>query len=284
VNWSSSPITYLTVGTRSVSVAGFTIMDGWFPAGLQMPAHYHAGPTLAVILQGSFAERLSLRDHECRPGDLVVKPPGETHRDTFLSRGRAIAIEVVGERLAQLGPYIPRDALYTRNEEAQELAWRMARALRDPVGLASSLALEGLALELIATALRRDQTAGRVGPSWLRRFVEMLHDAPCDLPTIAAMARSAHMHPVYLARVFKTYYHCSLGVYARRLRLQWAAHQLVSTHEAIASIAQHAGFYDQSHFSRAFAAAMGLTPCRYRHLFARQALREPAVRSCPSRP
>jgi AraC family transcriptional regulator len=269
----SSPITYLTATTRTASANGLTVMDGCFPAGLRIPAHYHEGPTLAVILQGSFEEHLSTRSYECRAGLFVVKPPGETHRDAFAARGRAIAVEISAERVAHLGSFVPRDALYAANGEAYDLACRIACELRGAGGADSTLALEGLALELIAASIRRRETPGRTGPSWLRRFVDMLHDAPCELPTIAAMGQVVDVHPVYLARVFKTYYHQSLGVYARQLRLRWAANQLTSTNRPVAAIAQQAGFYDQSHFSRAFSAALGFTPSLYRQLFGRQEAR-----------
>lgn len=208
-----------------------------------------------------------MRTHECRAGQFVVKPPGETHCDAFSSPGRAIALEIAVQSLDQFGMFVPGEATYTQNEEAHSLAWHIARELRGSPGPASLLALEGLALELIAASARPKRTPARDGPSWLRRLVEMLQDSPCDLPTVTAMAQTVDVHPAYLARVFKTYYRRSLGVFARQLRLQWAAQRLVSTTEPVAAIAQAAGFYDQSHFSRAFFAETGFTPSRYRRLF-----------------
>jgi AraC-like DNA-binding protein len=68
----------------------------------------------------------------------------------------------------------------------------------------------------------------------------------------------------HLARSFRLAYGDSLGGYARRLRLEWAATQLVRSEEPLAYLAAKAGFVDQSHFTRAFRCEFGLTPGRYR--------------------
>jgi AraC-like DNA-binding protein len=49
-----------------------------------------------------------------------------------------------------------------------------------------------------------------------------------------------------------------------RLRLQLARRQLTESNDAVGTIAQACGFYDQSHFTRAFKKYTGLTPLAYR--------------------
>ena len=56
-----------------------------------------------------------------------------------------------------------------------------------------------------------------------------------------------------------------VGSYARQLRLTWAAARLTSSDDGIAQIALQAGFFDQSHFTRAFGRHFGLTPLAYRN-------------------
>ena len=48
------------------------------------------------------------------------------------------------------------------------------------------------------------------------------------------------------------------------LRLSWAAGRLRGSDDAIAQIAVAAGFFDQSHFTRAFKGQFGVTPLAYR--------------------
>jgi len=56
----------------------------------------------------------------------------------------------------------------------------------------------------------------------------------------------------------------SVGDYVLRLRLLMAQRRLRETADAIGRIATDCGFYDQSHFTRAFKAHTGLAPQQYR--------------------
>jgi AraC family transcriptional regulator len=78
------------------------------------------------------------------------------------------------------------------------------------------------------------------------------------------IAREVAVQPAHLARVFQRYFRVPIGAYVRRLRLEWAARQLVRSSEPLASLALAAGFADQSHFTRAFKRYSGLTPDAYR--------------------
>src|SRR5262249_21772677 len=79
--------------------------------------------------------------------------------------------------------------------------------------------------------------------------------------THEAVAAAVGIHPVHLARVFRYHFGATLGDYVRRLRVEFAARQLITTEETLAGIALAAGFSDQSHFTRTFKRQTGMTPC-----------------------
>jgi AraC family transcriptional regulator len=72
------------------------------------------------------------------------------------------------------------------------------------------------------------------------------------------------VHPAHLARTFRAHYRSSIGAYARRLRIERAAHELAQGEASIAEISFRSGFFDQSHFSRVFRELTGLTPAAFR--------------------
>src|SRR5262245_35676700 len=74
-------------------------------------------------------------------------------------------------------------------------------------------------------------------------------------------------HPVHLAREFHKYYQCTIGEYLRKLRIDFACHEVISSDSTLAEIALDAGFFDQSHFSRTFKCHTGLTPTEFRETF-----------------
>jgi len=74
------------------------------------------------------------------------------------------------------------------------------------------------------------------------------------------------MQPPSLARAFRRRYGCTVGEYVRRLRIEFACRELAGSEKPLASIAQNAGFFDQSHFSKTFKLLTGQSPAAYRKL------------------
>jgi len=133
---------------------------------------------------------------------------------------------------------------------------------------ASSLAIEGLALEVIAELSRHHvKTPGRKPPNSVEQTRELLHSHFSESLTLDGIARSVGTHPVHLARMFRRYHHCTIGEYLRKLRIEFACREISATDSPLALIASRIGFYDQSHFSRTFKRMIGITPGQYRAAF-----------------
>jgi AraC family transcriptional regulator len=77
---------------------------------------------------------------------------------------------------------------------------------------------------------------------------------------------------VHLAQTFRKTYQCTIGEYVRKLRIEYACHELTNSAKPIVDIALAAGFCDQSHFTRTFRRVVGAAPSQYR-----DTLREPGA-------
>ena len=73
------------------------------------------------------------------------------------------------------------------------------------------------------------------------------------------------MQPPMLALSHRRY-GCTVGEYVRRLRIEFACRELSDSEKPLAFIAQNAGFFDQSHFSKTFKLLTGQSPAAYRKL------------------
>lgn len=267
------PISMGSSGAKTLAVGGFLVSELFFSPGAWLSPHVHDRASLAVMLEGSFDLDIRQRVYPCEPGSVATEPVEERHSNAVGTAGaRVVAIQPAPGAVDRLGPCgeLFDEARYARRSPATALAWRVVRELAAADDV-TPLAVEGLVLEMIASALRDDRALrrGAPAPRWLAQARACLHDRFLDPPSVSELAGEAGVHPDYLARAFRTWFGQPLGMYVRELRLDWAAERLAATNLPIVAIALDAGFADQSHFSRAFKRHRGVTPGDYRRSFGR---------------
>jgi len=86
---------------------------------------------------------------------------------------------------------------------------------------------------------------------------------------LGELARRAHLSTSQLQREFQRLFGMSPGDYLVRVRLLMARRALEEGSAPVGQIALDCGFYDQSHFNRAFRAHLGMPPLAYRKRFRR---------------
>jgi AraC family transcriptional regulator len=252
---------------RSLNVRGFILGESRHPPTSILPPHFHELTTISFALKGSCEERLGQLVQERKPYDLLITPAGEVHSIRYGRRGaRVLRIEIEPHRLETTSSF---SEIYTRPTHAEgavlsALAIRLYKEFRIMDNV-SALAIEGLVLEILAHTMRYcAEGAGPKPPGWFKQAKEFLHEHFYERLTLAQMAEAVGVHPVYLARAFRHYQHCTVGDYVRRLRIEFASRELIATNHPLADIALAAGFSAQSHFSSTFKRQTGLTPAQYR--------------------
>jgi AraC family transcriptional regulator len=198
---------------------------------------------------------------------MIFKPAAERHADVFGRAGaRCLLVEVLPGRFESSEPFtnVTARPAVLRSARLAALGQRLYGELAE-WDSASSLAAEGLILEVLADASRsvRDETCTKE-PSWLRRARELIHAHAHEPLTLSSVARAAEIHPSHLARTFRKHHGRSLGDYVRALRIERAVRELVETDAPLSAISLRCGFFDQSHFCRVFKRHMGMTPAEFR--------------------
>lgn len=252
---------------RRVEVGGFTVTEGVHKDGAELPWHHHETPTICFVLQGGFTEAWHGGSIKCTSSTLKVTPAGDRHCDHFNSGDvRGLLIEADDTLVAAIRPYsaVLDERVSFHGGLVSGLAWRVYdEMLRTDA--AAPLAMEGLLLELVASASRMGDQNGSLGrPSWLEEARERIHSDLAARPSLRGLAESVGVHPVTLARAFRRAFGCTVGEYIRSLRIERATRQLADTDVSLAEIALTAGFSDQSHFSNLFRQHTGLSPFRFR--------------------
>jgi len=251
-------------------VVGFRVTNAAFPPLRKLEPHYHERACLAIVLDGGIENVVPCPRRSLRRSRAVMIPPAETHHFSYDGGGTQMlfiepsgSTSVVGDLIEPYAPLLER-VHHFDDGELPHLGWRITSELRQPDAV-TPLAVGGLVLEVLASAMRRHDVGRRVhAPAWLRRVREYIHAGFLEPIDIVSLSEVAGVHPAHLSRVFREHTGMPVGAYVRRLRIDWAAQELVRTDAPLSDIALRAGFADQSHFTRAFKRQTGMTPGCYR--------------------
>ena len=254
---------------RRIQAGGFTVTEGIHRHGSQLPWHDHATPTICFVLNGTFTEMWRGGSIACTSSTLKFTPAGERHWDRF-DRGdvRGLLIEPSDSQTATMRPFAQvldeRESFH--GGLLSILGWRIYHEMQR-LDSAAPLAIEGLLLELVATASRVRDTGAESGRApWVEEARDRIHSELPQRPSLSGLAHTVGVHPVTLARAFRQAFGCTVGEYVRNLRIERAAHQLAGTELSLAEIALAAGFSDQSHFSNLFRHHTGMSPSKFRRV------------------
>jgi AraC family transcriptional regulator len=216
--------------------------------------HRHRMSFVTIVLDGIYTEVRDGVPESCRPRSLVVHGPNEEHADHFLGDVRCLNVELP----ECSGPF----GVIGHDPKLGAIATSVVRAF-----YGESLELQPIVADFQAAFAARNAALPDRAPEWLQPVLDRF--AWCDPVPLRDAARLAGVHPVQFSRAFHRHMGMTSNDYRRQARLRHASELLLASTASLARIAQHCGFADQSHFTRTFGEALGLSPARYRQVFAR---------------
>lgn len=212
----------------------------------------------------------------------------KVNRGFLLLHGFASEADVLGKTDHDFHP----PALASQYVEEDQHVMKSRHALPDRVWLVRGA--DGMPRWYYSTKLPLLNRRGAViGVAGVMRPYEQAGDAPGDYHrltpvceyvlahfaqpiTVGDLARRAHFSVSQLQREFQRLFGMAPSEYLLRVRLLMARRALEQSAAPAGQIALDCGFYDQSHFNRAFRAATGLRPLDYRRRFAPRIAQQPA--------
>ena len=251
---------------RHLGAGPFDVFECVFEPSQEAADHAHEATCLVFCLEGELHERQGGQVAEVTRDTLLVLPAGVTHADRAGPSGcRCLLVvmsEFPSERLGADRRILERPSL-THDWRLARLGWGIYRELvvQDA---GSSLAAEGLVLQLLACLGREAPPIALTAPGWLRALRDRLHAEPEKPFSLAELAATAGVHPGHVVRAFSAAFGMSPSRYLRKLRVDLAAAAIATTDAPLSQIGTEAGYYDQSHFTRLFRREMGMTPRDYR--------------------
>jgi AraC family transcriptional regulator len=246
------------------------LRDAFYEPAQAIAPHPHPWASLSLALEGGYVEDWGRTRVRCGPGSLVFRPPDEVYGDRISDAGSrcfTVAIDpAIFQAAADAVPALTR--LHApRSGPPRWLAFQLRAELELGDDL-SQASVESAVFALLAELGDRPALeAGGEPPGWLERVRERIHDEFARTLTLAALAETAGVHRVHLARAFRRHYACTVGDYMRQRRVEYASHRLIASGDRLSQIAFDAGFADQSHFTNTFRRLVGLTPAAFRGRF-----------------
>ncbi len=256
---------------KSSSLSGFEFSETAYPEKLELPFHAHNFSYFCYVLEGDFTENYGRSEHLCRASTLVYHPSGESHADHFHTAARCFNFQInskILERVNDSNQMSKRNTVQ-KSGELDRLITRLYKEIYT-IDEFSVLTAEGLMLEIVAEFLRRSKSEflnESAAPRWLLNVKDFIGEEFANNLTISSIAAVAGVHPTHLAREFRRYFHITIGDFIRRRRIESARRKIIASNAPLSEIAAESGFFDQSHFTRVFKKATGMTPAHYRSVF-----------------
>jgi AraC family transcriptional regulator len=251
---------------KSLGVADFILTEAAFEPHSRLPRHAHENSYFCFGLRGVYTERYGKREVVCRPSALTFRSSAQTHEALVHDlETRVFVLEISSQWIERLrADSLTLDSAFEfYGGTVTRLGARLNREFHN-TDSAAKLAIEGLALELLAEAARQPSYGIGAVPPWLRQAREMVIEHFSETLKLTQIAAEVGVHPVYLATAFRRKFGVTVGEFVRKLRIEHACAELHKEDVPLSAIALQAGFADQSHFSKVFKSYVGITPREYR--------------------
>lgn len=241
-----------------------------------VPRHVHWTFSLGIGLAGVRLHRTPKGQFPVTPGGIVVINCGEAHDGgipagyKYSSRAIRIDSQLITKLLFQVtGRRLEAVCLAQPTIDDPEL-FQAILSLHLALGQTGSrLEKECLLLEVIARLQARHalekQEPGPAGNenSAVDRACQYLQDCHELNVSLDELAKIAGLSPFYFTKVFTRHTGIPPHAYQLQTRLKKAT-DLLAAGRPIIEVALDTGFYDQSHFQKAFKKKFGINPGEYR--------------------
>ena len=235
--------------------------DFRYIANEQFGYHYDREARISIVLNGQLKETAGRTEIFAAPFSMVVKPGDVWHSNEFGPKGARLLSVVLPSTLFSSfdePDFFQHWQWYHANQAAGAISRYLQRLkiTDDPFSETVDF--------LADLSWHRYKGEHSARPDWLKELTDQISDEPTMNYSVQDLASTIGVHPVYLARVFRRHFQCGVKEFIHSNRLKYIIRALTDTHQPLVEVALESGYADQSHMSRFFKQAMGISPGAFR--------------------
>ncbi|WP_395974747.1 helix-turn-helix transcriptional regulator [Chryseobacterium cucumeris] len=256
---------YFGETNQMVNLEGLTITDTEYTHPY-VDWHYHENAYFTFLLQGTMTEGNRKETYGCSAGTLLYhhwEDPHYNRKPDIFTRGFHIELSQSWFDRFDIQKNKVEGSFNIKNPALKLLAYQIFRESKTN-DISFELNTNQLLLHLFSQLTHQKENTERK-PLWVGRINEILHESFTENLSLTELSKTLNIHPVHLSRDFHKHFHCNLGEYLRKLKINKSM-ELLNSPSSLTDIALECGFSDQSHFIRCFKENIGITPLKYRNL------------------
>lgn len=241
--------------------------------------HYHLDFHVGFVTEGIQRYRSQGESFLLGPGNVALMPPGEIH-DGVAEGGGSYMLKTFRLSQALVASLAEEISGRSRDLEITSILLEntglvgnlrgLHEAMQQTIG-PGSLALQVEWISLVESLMLQSRAilpeviCGALSPLQWSRVRDYCFSHIDQRITLDDLAGLCELTQFSFLKQFKRTIGMTPHAWLLRLRLEQACGLLSRSQLPIIDVAQAVGFYDQSHFNRAFRTAFGVAPSRYRN-------------------
>ncbi|AEA43055.1 helix-turn-helix domain-containing protein [Fluviicola taffensis] len=254
---------------QTIHLNGITLTDTEYTLDF-VDWHYHENAYFTFILEGNVIEGNKKEVYNCSAGTLLFHNWQEPHyniKPEGYTRGFQIELKNTWFDQWDFNMDSLQGSLKISNVDVKLLIYKIVKETKIEDNT-NSLSIQSMLLEALSVMFRSPNIPFDKDPIWVRQVKEILFYEFSDKLTLDYLSKTLDIHPVHLSRDFSKYFHCNLGEYIRKLKIEKSYNLLSNKQLSLTEIAYECGFSDQSHFNRCFKSESGISPNHFRKMIA----------------
>ncbi|WP_206664895.1 helix-turn-helix transcriptional regulator [Ewingella americana] len=261
---------------RPDDIPGMVLGEAHF-TDFSFEPHFHLDYHIGLIAEGAQRQRFAGQNGVLAAGRISIMPPGEVHTGTpensnaYSLRTFRVAPALLDSLAEEFSGHRQTLALRPEIIESPHLSQHLT-ALHQQMTLNTGAAGHSFDEQYLATleplfvalnvAKQAEEISGLSTAHW-GRIEEYCYAHLAEKISLSEMAGLCGLNRFQFLRHFSQRTGMTPYAWLKRLRLEVACGWLNKPGRSIAEVATSVGFYDQSHFNRAFRQAFGVAPSAY---------------------